>query len=153
MKKVSRVLGRFYDSKISQAGINITQLAVLRVIERRSEEPLTRIAEELEMDRTSLYRAITPMIRDGWLTSHDGTHARFRTAQLTRKGRQILTDANKHWDRVQQNIIGCFGKKKYASLLSELTRLAECAVKLNKRPNELHKSGSNSNSLHLPTHN
>jgi DNA-binding MarR family transcriptional regulator len=127
VKKLSRVLGRVYDAKIAAAGINITQLAVLRVIARRSGEPLIRIAEELEMDRTSLYRAISPMIRDGWLVSEDGTNARSRTARPTRKGIRLLAEANQHWDGVQRNVIGKFGAKEYAALLSELNRLADCA--------------------------
>jgi DNA-binding MarR family transcriptional regulator len=120
-------LGRFYDSKISSAGINITQLAVLRCIARRSGEPLTRIAEEMEMDRTSLYRAIAPMIRDEWLITADGDDARSRTARLTRKGQRLLANANKHWDEVQKHVIGKFGKREYTALLSELNRLVDCA--------------------------
>jgi DNA-binding MarR family transcriptional regulator len=122
------VLGRYYDSDISPAGVNITQLAVLRCIARRSGEPLVRVAEEMEMDRTSLYRAIAPMIRDGWLISADGSHTRFRTAKVTPKGRKLLTDANKRWEGVQQNVIGKFGRDKYEVLLAELNRLAACAT-------------------------
>jgi DNA-binding MarR family transcriptional regulator len=128
VKKLSRVLGRHYDSTISPTGVNITQLAVLRCIARRSGEPLVRVAEEMEMDRTSLYRAIAPMIRDGWLTSEDASHTRFRTAEVTAKGRKLLTDANKRWEGVQRNIIGKFGQKEYGKLLAELDRLAGCAV-------------------------
>lgn len=127
VKKLSRVLGRFYDSNISPAGVNITQLAVLRCIARRSGEPLIRVAEEMEMDRTSLYRAIAPMIRDGWLVSADASRARFRTARVTKKGHQLLVDANKYWATVQRNVIGKFGQKEYELLLTELNRLADCA--------------------------
>jgi DNA-binding MarR family transcriptional regulator len=121
-------LGRYYDSDISPAGVNITQLAVLRCIVRRRGEPLVRVAEEMEMDRTSLYRAIAPMIREGWLVSADASHARFRTAKITPKGRQLLTNANKRWEGVQQNVVGRFGQEKYKTLLAELNRLADCAV-------------------------
>ena len=78
------------------------------------------------MDRTSLYRAIAPMIRDGWLPSDDASNARFRTAEVTAKGRKLLANANKRWSAVQQDVIGKFGKKEYAKLLGELNRLAEC---------------------------
>jgi DNA-binding MarR family transcriptional regulator len=128
VKKLSRLLDRVYDAKISTAGINITQLAVLRCIARRSGEPLVRVAEEMEMDRTSLYRAIAPMMRDGWLTSEEGTDARFRTARLTKKGRHVLSDANKRWTGLQQDVISKFGQREYESLLSELHRLADCAT-------------------------
>jgi DNA-binding MarR family transcriptional regulator len=128
------VLGRYYDSDISPAGVNITQLAVLRCIARRTGEPLVRVAEEMEMDRTSLYRAIAPMIREGWLVSADATHSRFRTAKVTPKGRLLLTNANKRWDGVQKTVIDKFGQEKYKVLLAELNRLADCAVVNNQEP-------------------
>lgn len=127
VKKLSRVLGRAYDAELASSGLNITQLAVLRVIARRSGEPLVRIAEELEMDRTSLYRAIMPMIREGWLVSVDGADARSKTGAITTKGRSILAKANQSWGKVQRRVIGNFGKADYASLIGELDRLAECA--------------------------
>ncbi len=65
--------------------MNVTQFAVLRCIARRSGEPLVRIAGELEMDRTSLYRAISPMMRDGWLADGESGDARYRTAKLTKE--------------------------------------------------------------------
>lgn len=117
-----------YDSKVSIVGLNITQHAVLRCISRRAGEPLVRIAEELEMDRTSLYRALTPMVRDGWVSSPGAVGARFRTARLTKKGRRILDNANQKWEDVQNAIIGRFGQASYDSLLSELYRLAACAT-------------------------
>ena len=76
IKKLSRVLGRTYDEALASADINITQLAVIRCISRREGEPLARVAHELEMDRTSLYRAIAPIIRDGWLVIAKGSDAR-----------------------------------------------------------------------------
>jgi DNA-binding MarR family transcriptional regulator len=127
VKKLSRVLGRVYDRGVAPAGLNITQQAVLRCIARRTGEPLVRVAEELEMDRTSLYRALNPMIRDGWITTMDGKGSRYRTAKLTRAGRLVLSDANARWTELQDDVISRFGKKSYERLLGELHRLAECA--------------------------
>jgi DNA-binding MarR family transcriptional regulator len=128
VKKLSRVLGRVYDLKVSSVGLNITQLAVLRCISRRAGEPLVRIAEELEMDRTSLYRALTPMIRDGWVASMSAKGSRFRTARLTKAGRRVLDNANQKWADFQSTLISRFGQASYDSLLAELYRLADCAA-------------------------
>jgi len=133
VKKLSRVLGRVYDSKISPVGLNITQQAVLRCISRRAGEPLVRIAEELEMDRTSLYRALTPMIRDGWIASTSAKGSRFRTARLTKAGHRVLNNANKRWVDVQGTLISRFGQASYDSLLAELYRFADCAADLDRR--------------------
>src|ERR1700761_195105 len=126
VKKLSRVLGRHYDSNISPTGVNITQLAVLRCIDRRSGEPLVRVAEEMEMDRTSLYRAIAPMVRDGWLSVGKGPDSRSRCATITRKGDKVLESAADGWDRMQDRLVREFGKTEWNSLVSELDRLAAC---------------------------
>ncbi len=127
VKKLSRVLARRYDDALADSGINVTQLAVMRCISRRRGEPLVRVADELEMDRTSLYRALAPMIRDGWLELADGADARSRSATITPKGAQVLAKAGKDWDRIQDHLIGRFGKTKWIALVAELNRLAECA--------------------------
>jgi DNA-binding MarR family transcriptional regulator len=127
VKKLSRVLGRVYDSALAPAAINVTQFAVMRCVQRRNGEPLAHIANELEMDRTSLYRAINPMVRDGWMEVADGADARSRSAVVTRKGERILAKAAVRWERTQGDLIGAFGKAEWSALVAELHRLSECA--------------------------
>jgi DNA-binding MarR family transcriptional regulator len=79
------------------------------------------------MDRTSLYRAVNPMIRDGWIVLATGTDARSRSAKITKKGLQMLAQAGKRWDGIQERIIENFEPKAYDALMSELDRLADCA--------------------------
>ena len=45
------MLGRAYDKALASAGINNTQLTVLRCIARRAGEPLARLADEWEMEQ------------------------------------------------------------------------------------------------------
>jgi DNA-binding MarR family transcriptional regulator len=127
VRRASRALARAFDEALGPAGLNVTQLAVLRAIQRHEKEPLTRVAEDLCMDRTSLYRAVTPMRRDGWLTLAAGTDARSRTAEFTTKGLRVLRAADPAWGRTQTEIIERFGRDKWAALVSELERLAACA--------------------------
>jgi DNA-binding MarR family transcriptional regulator len=86
-----------------------------------------RVAEDLCMDRTSLYRAITPMRRDGWLAISAGADARSRAAELTTKGLRVLEAADPAWARTQTAIIDRFGRDKWAALVAEMERLAACA--------------------------
>src|SRR5258707_3541924 len=83
IKKLSRVLGRVYDAGLAASPINVTQLAILRCIDRNGSQPLTQVAEELEMDRSSLYRALDPMVRDEWVRITEGRDARSLTAGIT----------------------------------------------------------------------
>jgi hypothetical protein len=86
-----------------------------------------RVADDLCMDRTSLYRAVAPMQRDGWLTISAGAVARSRAAAFTIKGRRVLEAAGPAWGRTQTAIIDRFGRDKWAVLVAELERLAACA--------------------------
>jgi DNA-binding PadR family transcriptional regulator len=79
------------------------------------------------MDRTSLYRAITPMQREGWVKVSAGTDGRARTAEFTAKGRRLLKAADPDWGRTQTAVVERFGRDKWAALVSELERLRACA--------------------------
>ena len=127
VRRASRILARVFDAVLEPAGLNVTQLAVLRAVQRHAAEPLTRVAEDLCMDRTSLYRAVTPMRRDGWVKVAAGSDARSRTVEFTTKGLRVLEGADPAWGRMQTEIIDRFGRDKWAALVSELERLAACA--------------------------
>jgi DNA-binding MarR family transcriptional regulator len=120
-------LARAFDEVLESAGLNVTQLAVLRAIQRHAGEPLARVAADLRMDRTSLYRAVTPMQRDGWLGITGGADARSRSAAFTAKGLRVLEAADRPWGRLQTEIIERFGRDKWAALVAELERLSACA--------------------------
>ena len=51
----ARLLARTYDRAFAGSGMNVTQFAVMRAVERRENEPLSRVADDLAMERTSLY--------------------------------------------------------------------------------------------------
>jgi DNA-binding MarR family transcriptional regulator len=127
------VLARAFDAALAHAGLNVKQLAVLRAVQRHEGEALSRVAADLSMDRTSLYRAVATMQRDGWVTIGDGADARARAAKVTARGRRVLEAADPHWMRTQTEIIGRFGRDAWTALVSELQRLAECA----RRPSEI----------------
>jgi DNA-binding MarR family transcriptional regulator len=134
VRRASRVLARVFDTALEPEGLNITQLALLRAVQRHPGEPLMRLAEDLCMDRTSLYRAITPMKRDGWLNISAGADGRSRAAELTRKGLQVLKAADPAWARTQTAIIERFGRAKWLALVGDLERLATCAHDVGSSP-------------------
>ncbi|MBI3860499.1 MAG: winged helix-turn-helix transcriptional regulator [Planctomycetia bacterium] len=126
VRRASRILARAFDACLESAGLNVTQLAVLRAIQRHPGEPLSRVAQDLCMDRTSLYRAVTPMQRDGWVRVSTGADARSRAAKLTSRGCHVLEAADPTWGRLQTDIVERFGRDKWALLIAELERLAAC---------------------------
>ena len=128
IKKLSRVLGRVYDAGLAGSPMNVTQLAVLRCIARRKGEALLHVADELEMDRSSLYRALDPMVRERWIEIAPGIDERSRTAVITRKGHQLLKKAGEQWGEVQSRVVERFGRREWAAFVANVERLRACAV-------------------------
>ena len=106
--------------------MNVTQLAVLRCIGRRTGEPLMHVAEELEMDRSSLYRALDAMLRDEWVNITSGIDARSRTAVIP-KGYRILKKAGEQWEKVQTRVVERFGRREWAAFVANVEKLRVCA--------------------------
>jgi DNA-binding MarR family transcriptional regulator len=127
VKRLSCLLGGTNDEALAGSEMNITQPAVVRCITRRAGKSLSLGAEELEMDRTSLYRAVAPMIRDGWIETTPGMDAGSRSATVTRTGAQVLAKAQRRVARIQERLIRAFGKEAFGVLAGERHRLADCA--------------------------
>lgn len=126
VKRVSRCLGRTYDQALAPAGLNVTQFAVMRAVERCAGEPMVRVAEDLSMDRTSLYRALTPLRREGLLEANDGPDKRSRFAVITHSGEEALNRAAPIWEALQVAIVERFGVAAWKDLAEELGRLQAC---------------------------
>lgn len=128
IRKAARVLARTYDAALAPAGMTVTQLAVMRAILRHPDESLSRVAEELAMDRTSLYRAMAALRKQRWLRLGDGKDNRSRTAAVTKRGQVALSQADPGWSSVQSNIVDRFGHSAWQVFARELQRLVACAA-------------------------
>ena len=127
IRKAARVLARTYDGALAPAGMNVTQLAVMRALLRHPHEPLARVADDLAMDRTSLYRAIEALRKQRWVRLSDGNDSRSRSAAITRSGALALKRADPGWASTQSGIVARFGYREWQSFTSELQRLVDCA--------------------------
>jgi len=133
VRKAARVLARTYDAALAASGMNVTQLAVMRAILRHPYEPLSRAAEDLDMDRTSLYRAITALQKQRWVALADGDDHRSRSARVTAAGQLALAKADPGWSRTQRDIVDRFGTAEWQAFVRELQRLIDCTAASNSR--------------------
>src|SRR5262249_61297630 len=60
VRRAARAISKVYAGALAGVGLTATQLAILVVIRRHGSLPLTRLAQGLYLDRTSLYRAVGP---------------------------------------------------------------------------------------------
>ena len=129
LRKASRAVTRLYDDALGGTGMGIVQFSVLRNLEREGPLPLMRLAELLVMERTTLYRALTPLEREGWVAVGDGT-GRAKTAALTAAGARAVAASTPAWQEAQRKLLAAIGAKDWATLEGSLGRLVSAAQTL-----------------------
>lgn len=112
--------------------MNVTQLAVLRAIERHSGESLSRVADDLVMDRTTLYRALTVLEKCGWVQLGKGADARSRSVSIRPAGHKALAKAHPAWTATQVALVRKFGAARWQRFVRDMAFLSQCANSLDK---------------------
>lgn len=105
--------------------MTITQFAVLRNLAREGTLPLSRLADLLVMERTSLYRTLTPIEAHGWVSVSSGDRGRTKQAAITQAGHDALDRATSAWEETQNDIVGAIGVPAWQALEQQLARLVE----------------------------
>ena len=122
LRKASRAVTRFYDEVMEDTGLSLAQFAVLWNIARREPIPLMDLAHLLVMDRTTLYRALKPLEREGWVTLEDG-QGRAKTVRLTDKGHHAVKNSTDAWQAAQRQLVEKFGLERWAATEAALQDL------------------------------
>lgn len=131
LRKASRAVSRHYEDRLVQTGVTITQFSLLRALDRQPDQGLSRLAEAMVMDRTSLYRLVAPLERRGFLTIKAGP-GRVRIASLTKEGRRAMSLAAPVWDTAQNEFLARFGRDKWADLAALLTEVVAASAPVAK---------------------
>ncbi|MET3472444.1 DNA-binding MarR family transcriptional regulator [Novosphingobium sp. 1529] len=127
LRKAARAMTRFYDEVMEGSALSLTQFAVLRNIARHEPVPLMDLAHVLVMDRTTLYRTLKPLEREGWIAVAEGK-GRAKQARLTAQGRDAVANSQGAWEEAQRRMIGAFGPERWAGVeaaLGDLVTLAQ----------------------------
>jgi len=130
LRKAARSLSRLYDDALAPLGMTVAQFGVLKAILREPGLPLSRLADEMVMDRTSLYRSLTPMVKSGWIDIDAATKGRAKNVTLTAHGRRLVDEAKVLWGDVQLRVVGAYGARHWEALESAISELTRVGVSL-----------------------
>ena len=130
LRQAARALTQRYDAAFSVAGIRSTQFSVLVALAQAPSVPLSRLAEALVMDRTTLTRNLAPLLRRGLVEESAAEDKRVRSYALTARGKQLLTRALPDWKGAQARILRALAKED-AEQLRRILRAVVAAAKEN----------------------
>jgi DNA-binding MarR family transcriptional regulator len=116
LRKASRAITRLYDAALVQHGLNTSQFGLLRHVARAGEIALSRLAEALVMDRTTLYRALRPVEAAGWVETRAEARGKARCVRLTAQGQALIARAEPDWQACQDDMRHRLGERTWADL-------------------------------------
>lgn len=118
LRAAARVVSRRYDTALRDTGLRITQVAVLAQVQRLAPVSLTRLSDELAVERSVIARDVAVLERDGLLSvATDSNDRRARSVTMTREGVRRLRGAAPAWQVAQQELRNVLGAGPTGQLL------------------------------------
>ena len=120
-RMVSRALTQMYDDYLQSSGLRATQFTILSAASLAGRMPLSRLADLLVMDRTTLTRNLGPLERMA------GVDRRTREIVVTERGQRAIRRALPLWRLAQRRFVGHIGKGSWLELRETLIRIVAFA--------------------------
>ncbi|MEM9305077.1 MAG: MarR family winged helix-turn-helix transcriptional regulator [Pseudomonadota bacterium] len=125
IRKAGRALLRRYEAAVASTGVTITQFALLRALERNGPMPLSRLADEMVMERTSLYRTLEPLVATAAVAVEQAPVGRSKVASLTAEGSALIEQVLPHWAGAQRQVVDRIGADAWRALAASLLEIPE----------------------------
>lgn len=125
LRRAARLVTNYYDKLLEPAGLRVSQATVLVVLYLSGELTINEMAEQLELDRTTLTRNLKPLAQKGLLTIASGSDQRTRVVALTRKGEAVLLKVLPLWEQTQAYMVEGIGEANASLLLKQLSQAAD----------------------------
>jgi DNA-binding MarR family transcriptional regulator len=120
LRKAARTVTQFYDEALKDSGLKSTQFSLLAMAASTGGAPISRLADEMAMDRTTLTRNLKPLEEAGLVEVQAGDDKRVRNVLVTADGEQALMRALPLWRRAQTRMIDRLGDDQWGELLRQL---------------------------------
>jgi len=127
LRRAARAVSKVYARALAGVGLTPTQLAILVATRLHRSLPLSRLAQGLNLDRTSLYRAVRPLERKALLALGPGRTQRERVVTVSARGERALLEALPIWESTQRRFIDALGPRAWTALSSSARQVVAVA--------------------------
>ncbi len=123
LKRATRIIQNRFDQVFRPVGLEGTQYTVLAHIFVHGPISLSKVADLMHVDRTTLARNLAPLERKGLIKIQSGTDRRAKIINITDKGMEVLAKALPLWKKTQEEIKNTLGIDNWSSMISNLENL------------------------------
>lgn len=115
LRRLTRRVTAVYDRVMVPLGMTVTQYSLLSQLRRLEGQSVSRIAHQLDMDRTSLTRTLAPLVALGWVEVRPSAlDARVRCIHLSADGLAARQRMRPHWQAAQLQVNALLGDAEVA---------------------------------------
>lgn len=120
LRRTERLITRHYDSYLEGTGVTAAQLPILATIHAVPEPTFRLLAEQLDLDRSTLSRNLSLLERRGLLEIGASSGPKPAGLALTRKGREALRRAHVRWTSAHNQLEQALASPSMTKVLSSL---------------------------------
>jgi DNA-binding MarR family transcriptional regulator len=123
LRQAARHVTQLYDRHMAPEGLRTNQYSILSKLARLGPLSINQLAGMMVMDRTTMGRAVRPMVRDKLLAVGRGEDGRTRVVRLTAAGEARLKSAMVRWKAAQREFEAAYGTPEAEKLRASLARV------------------------------
>lgn len=123
VRRASRAVTQFYDDIMVTSGIKATQFTMLGAVALMGPASVSRLAEHLALDRTTLTRNLKVLAEQGLITISAGEDRRERVVKLSGDGQDAIARATPVWREAQDTLIDRFGEERWRRMIDDMNDL------------------------------
>jgi DNA-binding MarR family transcriptional regulator len=121
IRRASRIITQVYDAALRPVDLVLSQFTLLVCINLMKSAQITRLAQELYTDQTTLTRNLKLLKQRGLVSIDPGADRRVKLVSLTAEGREILAQALPLWEQAQAQVRQQLDRQEWQTLLSLLS--------------------------------
>lgn len=123
-RMAARNVTRAYDKALRPLGLKSTQFTLLVAVRQGAPRSISRLADFLAMERTTLTRNLQLLEKTGLIELSPEGYRRERGMSLTPAGEQLLAKALPIWRRTQDRFVSAVGSEDWDSMTGTLDRIS-----------------------------
>jgi len=108
-RRTARAITQHYEQHLKPSGLLVSQFTVLSLLSITGPQPLSRLASQMGVERTTLTRNLRPLLARGWVSESVTADRRVRLLAITKQGTAAARSALPHWREAQRTIVRRLG--------------------------------------------
>lgn len=103
-RRAARTITQHFERQMKPSGLRVSQFTVLTMLTLAGPQPLSRLADQMALERTTLTRNLRPLLERGLVSESATGDRRIRMLSITKRGTAAATAALPYWREAQKSI-------------------------------------------------